>query len=228
MTSLSKSVSISRATLSPTDRRVKTELSKGQIPMKATMTRLYDDYATARGAVMDLEAAGVPANDISLIASNASNWYDGAPKKTKHDRDANGVDDRVEGAEMGAGIGAVLAGGAGLLAGLGIMAIPGLGPVVAAGWLVSTGLGAVAGGAAGGIIGALTQGGVSEEEAHVYAEGVRRGGTLLSVRVPSEQRGRYEAILDRSSVNISDRGDMYRNSGWSGYDPEAAPYTAEQ
>jgi len=194
--------------------------------MKATMTRLYDDYATARGAVMDLEAAGVPANDISLIASNASNWYDGAPKKTKHDRDANGVDDRVEGAEMGAGIGAVLAGGAGLLAGLGVMAIPGLGPVVAVGWLASTALGAVAGAATGGVIGALTQAGVSEEEAAVYVEGVRRGGTLLSARVPAGDRARCEAILDRSAVNIHDRREAFLKAGWSGYDPDAARLTA--
>jgi hypothetical protein len=196
--------------------------------MKVTITRLYDDYATARGSVMDLEAAGLPATDISLIASNASNWYDGKAKRTNHDRDGNGVDDRVEGAEMGAGIGAVLAGGAGLLAGLGVMAIPGLGPVVAAGWLASTGLGAVAGAAAGGVIGALTQAGVSEEEAAVYVEGVRRGGTLLSARVPAEDRARYEAILDRLAVDVHDRRDAYRKAGWSGYDPEAAPLTAEQ
>ena len=35
--------------------------------------------------------------------------------------------------------------------------------------------GAVAGGAAGGIIGSLTRAGVDEDDAHVYAEGVRRG-----------------------------------------------------
>lgn len=196
--------------------------------MKVTITRLYDDYTTARGAVTDLEAAGLPANEISLVASNASNWYGGKPKKTKHDRDGNGTDDRVEGAEMGAGIGAVLAGGAGLLAGLGVMAIPGLGPVVAVGWLVSTGLGAVAGAAAGGIVGALTQAGVSEEEAAVYLEGVRRGGTLLSARVPEGDRARYEAILDRSAVDISDRREVYRKAGWRGYDPEAVALTADQ
>jgi hypothetical protein len=63
-------------------------------------------------------------------------------------------------------------GAVGLLAGLGLLAIPGIGPVVAAGWLVSTAAGAAAGGATGGLIGALTQAGVSEEDAHVYAEGV--------------------------------------------------------
>ena len=83
----------------------------------------------------------------------------------------------------------------GLLTGLGLMAIPGVGPVVAAGWLASTAAGVAAGGAAGGIIGALTQTGASEEDASAYAEGIRRGGTLVSARVPDTDRARYEAIL---------------------------------
>jgi len=195
--------------------------------MKVTITRLYDDYSTASAAVRDVEAMGLSSKDISLIASNATN-SDGKPKKTKHDRDGNGVDDPVEGAEMGAGIGAALAGGAGLLAGMGVMAIPGLGPVIAAGWLASAGLGAVAGAAAGGIIGALTQAGVSQEEAAIYVEGVRRGGTLLSAQVPLEDRARYEAILDRSAVDINDRREAYRKAGWSGYNPNGLPLTAEQ
>ena len=56
-------------------------------------------------------------------------------------------------------------GTAGLLAGLGLMAIPGVGPIVAAGWLVAALTGAAAGGATGGIIGALSQqAGLSEED----------------------------------------------------------------
>ena len=107
--------------------------------MTVTLSRLYDDPQAAHRAVMDLEAAGIRSDDISLVASNADNWYRGDKKTTrKVDRDHDGVDDRAEGAGAGAGIGAVLGGTAGLLAGLGIMAIPGLGPVVAAGWLAAT------------------------------------------------------------------------------------------
>jgi hypothetical protein len=122
----------------------------------------------------------------------------------------------------------VVGGTAGLLAGLGILAIPGVGPVVAAGWLAALAAGAVAGGAAGGIIGALTQSGVSKEDAHVYAEGVRRGGTLVVARVPDRERSRYEAILDRSAVNIRDRGEAYRKNGWTGFDESAPPYSVDQ
>src|SRR5215211_7590340 len=145
--------------------------------MTATISRLYDSYADAKSAVARLEAAGVPNSDISIVANNSENWFSGDGKV---DRDRDGVDNRAEGAGTGAGIGAGLGGAAGLLAGLGLLAIPGLGPVVAAGWLASTAAGAAAGAATGGVIGALTQAGVSEEDAHVYAEGVRRGGTLVT------------------------------------------------
>jgi hypothetical protein len=201
--------------------------------MTATISRLYDDYAMASQAVTQLERAGIPHGDISIVASNADNWYSGDPKAGRDatgrvDRDRDGVDDRAEGAAAGAGMGAAVGGAVGLLAGLGLLAIPGIGPVVAAGWLVSTAAGAAAGGATGGIIGALTQAGVSEEDAHVYAEGVRRGGTLVTARVPDGDRARVEAILDRSAVSIRDRGAAYRKAGWTGFDAKAPVYTADQ
>jgi len=139
--------------------------------MTVTISRLYDRYADAQRAISNLEAAGVPHSDISIVANNSDNWFN---SDRKIDRDRDGVDDRAEGAGKGAGIGAGVGGAAGLLAGLGLLAIPGLGPVVAAGWLASTALGAAAGAATGGIVGALTEAGVSKEDAPLYAEGVRR------------------------------------------------------
>ena len=198
------------------------------------VSRLYDDYSDAARAVSELERAGIPHSDISIVANNADGWHseDGRPavrdRDGRIDRDRDGVDDRAEGAAAGAGIGAALGGTAGLLAGLGLLAIPGLGPVVAAGWLASTAALAVAGGATGGLIGALTQSGVSEEEANVYAEGVRRGGTLVTARVPDAERARVEAILDRASVNLRERAVFYQQSGWSRFDPAAPAYTEEQ
>lgn len=199
--------------------------------MTVTLSRLYDDPTAAHRAVMDLEAAGIPSSDISIVSSNADDSYIADKNRKvprKVDRDLDNVDDRAEGAGAGAGIGAVLGGTAGLLAGLGIMAIPGLGPVVAAGWLAATATGAVAGGATGGIIGALTQSGVSKSDADIYAEGVRRGGTLVSARVPDGDRARCEAIMDQAAVNIRERELAYRDTGWTGFDPSARPYSADQ
>jgi len=191
--------------------------------MAVTISRLYDRYADAERAVTALESAGIPNSDISIVANNSDEWYSG-----KKDRDGDGVDDRAESAGKGAGIGAGLGGAAGLLAGLGLLAIPGLGPVVAAGWLAATAVGAAAGAATGGIIGALTEAGVSEEDAHTYAEGVRRWGTLVTARVPDPDRAKLDAILDQSSVNIRDRRAMWQKSGWQRFDPESKPYGVEE
>jgi hypothetical protein len=197
--------------------------------MTVTISRLYDNYADAQRAVTNLEAAGVPHSDLSIVANNSDSWYNTTSKTDKKiDRDGDGVDDRAEGAATGAGVGAGLGGAAGLLAGLGLLAIPGLGPVVAAGWLASTALGATAGAATGGVVGALTQAGVSSDEAPLYAEGVRRGGTLVSARVPDADRNRFEAILNQSAVNLRDRSAAWQKAGWKSYDPAAQPYSADE
>lgn len=199
--------------------------------MTVTVSRLYDTYAQAQDAVRGLENIGIPHADISIVSNNADNWYqgaDGVSGRVDRDRDRDGADDRAEGAATGAGVGAAIGGAAGLLAGLGLLAIPGLGPVVAAGWLASTAVGALAGGTSGGVIGALTQSGVSEEDAHVYAEGVRRGGSLVSARVPDADRTRAEALLDRASVDIGQRRKYYQKGGWKGFDAAAPGYSAEK
>ncbi|OYU91578.1 MAG: hypothetical protein CFE29_01435 [Bradyrhizobiaceae bacterium PARB1] len=191
--------------------------------MTATISRLYDNYSDAQAAVTKLEAAGVPHSDISIVANNSDGWFDG-----KKDRDGDGVDDRAEAAGTGAGVGAGIGGAAGLLAGLGLLAIPGLGPVVAAGWLAATAVGAAAGAATGGLVGALTEAGVSDDEAPLYAEGVRRGGSLVTAKVADGDKSRLEAVLDASSVNLRDRSAAWQKTGWTGYDPASQPYGAEE
>ena len=196
--------------------------------MSKTISRLYNSHAEARAAVRELEAAGVSHGDISILVSNADSSYD---EKTKSfpDRELDGKDDRAEGAATGSGVGAAVGGTAGLLAGLGLMAIPGVGPVVAAGWLVAALTGAAAGGATGGIIGALSQqAGVTDEEANVYAEGLRRGGALVSAKVNDDQAVRAQSILDRSAVRVADRAAAYRKSGWTTYTPTAKPFTRDE
>jgi len=181
-----------------------------------TISRLYKDYDTGARVVDELERAGIPRDDISIVANNESGWFDrdGTTSRVDrdHDRDNDGRDDRAEGAAAGAGIGASLGGVAGLLAGLGLLAIPGIGPVVAAGWLASTAAMAAAGGTAGGLIGALTQSGHDENEARTYAEGVQRGGTLVTVRVDDSRAATAEAIMQRydDRVEASTTGTAYR------------------
>jgi len=193
--------------------------------MIVTISRLYDSYADAQRAVTSLEAAGVPHSDLSIVANNSDNWYNA---DNKVDRDRDGVDDRAEGAGKGAGVGAAVGGAAGLLTGLGLLAIPGVGPVVAAGWLVATAAGAAAGGLTGGIVGALTQAGVSDEDAQVYAEGVRRGGTLVTARVNDADTARLETILDRSAWKKDALRSSYTQDGWKSFDAGSKPYSADE
>jgi hypothetical protein len=179
-----------------------------------TLARIFDSYADASAAVGELEAAGFLRDDISLISNRqATTADDGTVTETAPE----------SGAGTGATIGAVIGGGAGLLAGLGALAIPGLGPVVAAGWLIATLTGAGVGAAAGGLLGALTNAGIDEEHAHVYAEGVRRGGTLVTLRTDETRATEAEAIMARhNAVDATTRGAEYRTSGWSRYDESSA------
>ena len=196
----------------------------------AVFTRLYDNHADATHVVDALQAAGIPHSDISLVSNNSEGQHGAATTGATTGLTSS---DPEQGASTGAGTGAslgtVLGGGAGLLAGLGALAIPGVGPIVAAGWLVATLTGAGVGAAAGSLLGSLTGAGVSEADAHVHAEGVRRGGTVVTVRAEQIEGARIEAILDgRTPVDLATRRAEYEAEGWSKNDASAAAYTAEQ
>ena len=192
--------------------------------MTRTLTGLFDSYEDAEATVRDLEAAGLSHDQISIVANRG---VAGERARIKEGNEAG------PGAGTGAALGAVVGGAGGVLAGLGMLAIPGVGPVVAAGWLVATAVGAVGGaavgGAGGGLIGAMIGNGVPEQDAHVYAEGVRRGGTLVTVRVEEAMVPTAEAILSKyREVDPRSRGQAYRASGWNRFDEAAPAYTDEQ
>jgi ABC-type Fe3+-siderophore transport system, permease component len=159
--------------------------------MPKTVVGMFDTFNEAQACVRDLENSGFTKNDISVVASEAAQKLDTGTVDT-------GTTSVGSGAATGATIGAVGGGALGLLAGLGLFAIPGLGPILAAGPLVATLTGAGIGAATGGVIGALVGMGVPKEEADVYAEGIRRGGTMVTVQTPSD------ADADRA-VNIMNR-----------------------
>lgn len=195
--------------------------------MSKTITRLFDNYTDATNAVRELENVGVPHDDLSIVASNADKRHG-----DHVEQDLDDVNDHGDVAR-GTSTGAVLGGAGGLLAGLGLLAIPGLGPIVAAGWLAATaagvGIGAAGGAATGSIVGALKNAGHTDEEAHVYSEGVRRGGSLVSAKVPDNLVSEAEAVLQRNkSVDATTRGQAYRESGWSSFDENAPAYTSDQ
>jgi uncharacterized protein (TIGR02271 family) len=91
------------------------------------------------------------------------------------------------------------------------------------------GVGAVAGAATGGIVGSLVDLGVPDEEAGWYAEGVRRGGTMVSATVDESQVNRAQDIMNRHNpIDLERRAATWRESGWTGHDMTAAPMTATE
>jgi len=194
-----------------------------------TIARMYDSYDDAKAVVSELEASGVPHSEISLVANADAHGRAVGNAGTSPIAGERPLDpaDRTDrrgstGGATGAVLGTVLGGGAGLLAGIGALAIPGVGPVVAAGWLVATLAGAGIGAASGGLVGSLVGAGVSHEEAHVYAEGISRGGSLVTVRADETDASRVETLMAKhGSVDWQQRRTSFGDD-WKGFDTSRA------
>jgi hypothetical protein len=203
--------------------------------MARTVVALYDNFSDANDAVRDLVDNGFSRSDVSIMASDVSGEY-GTYLADDYTAVDTTADATASGAGAGAGIGAIIGGLGGLLVGLGALTIPGIGPVIAAGplaaalsGLAGAGVGAVAGGVTGGLIGALLDLGVPEEEAQYYTEGVRRGGTVVTVRAEDHRAELARDLMNRHDpVDMNERVSSWRERGWTGFDPSAEPYSAEE
>ena len=195
--------------------------------MAQTIAALFDTSMQAQQAVQDLINNGVSRANISVITQH----YDDAQATATTPSDAS-----ADAAGAGAIGGTVLGGVLGMLVGIGALAIPGIGPIIAAGPLaaaIGTGTAAVGmaaagagiGAATGGLLGALAGAGIPEEEAHYYAEGVRRGGTLVTVASDTIPANTTMNILQRNgAVDIKGRANEWQQQGWQRFDPNATPY----
>jgi hypothetical protein len=184
-----------------------------------TVVGLFRNTADAERAVDALEDAGFTHDDFSIIARN--NVID-----TDYMDDDEHVD-AGEGAAVGAVGGATVGGLTGLLMGIGAIAIPGIGPVLAAGALgtalasalAGAGVGAAAGAVTGGIVGALMDVGIPEEDAHFYAEGVKRGNVLVTVHADDTRASIAAGIMRQAgAVDVDSERNAWRTQGWQRFD----------
>ena len=172
-----------------------------------TVVGAFDTFAHAQNAVNALERFGFTERDLSVVA-NKDNMNLGVS-------DASTVDTSIARPSLGSetATGAMVGGATGLLLGLAAFAIPGLGAIAAAGWLTMTLTGAAVG-AGVGLVGNLVGAGIPEEQAHVYNESIRRGGTLVVVRADDNRADDAARILDEAgAIDIDERGAAYRNEG---------------
>jgi hypothetical protein len=186
-----------------------------------TLVALYRNFTDAQNAVDALVRGGVDRNMISLVANNVTGEY--SDHVRSNDDDAVKSD---EGAAFGAASGGII----GALVGLGALAIPGIGPVIAAGPLIA----ALTGGAVGALAGAPTGGLVAglvkthhldDADAEIYAEGVRRGETLLTVQVEEASVAQTRDLLNQyNPTDVHSESTSWRSEGWSKFDESASPY----
>jgi hypothetical protein len=154
----------------------------------ATVVGLFENRTQAESAIRELQSRGVDKSEIGIAMRDADEMREVA--------NTTGVEPGAATAG-GAVAGGVIGGGLGLLlSAIGAVTVPVIGPIVAAGPLIAGLTGAGLGAATGGLIGALTEAGVPEEEARVYQTGVERGGVLLTVNAPAGQESAIRSIMN--------------------------------
>jgi hypothetical protein len=137
----------------------------------------FRTVADGEGARQELLNNGFTPEEVGFVAGDTRG----------HETPRIGPIEEV-GAEKEAPTDAWIGGVVGLAAGMIAVVIPGIGPLIAAGPLAGAIGGLGVGAATGGVIGLLRDHGVSKEEAEFYAEGVKRGGALVTVHGVSGDR----------------------------------------
>jgi hypothetical protein len=174
--------------------------------MSKTVIGLIENPDEAHKSVDDLLKSGFDRKHVGVIS----------PEKLARETSA---------AVVGASTGMAVGGLAGMLLAAAALAIPGIGPVLVAGPALTLLGGTTLGMLAGGLIGGLTSRGIPEEDAHVYAEGVKRGATLVTVSAKdAEQARRASEILKRhGAVDPARLAAQWRQQGWNGRFDAQAP-----
>ena len=148
---------------------------------------VFDDRGAAERAVDALERAGFSGDNVGFVMRGDDAVRGGMIVDAQGAKDGKGA---ATGAITGGMLGGVLAAAISLL-------IPGVGPVVAGGVLAAFFGGAIAGTAIGGIFGAMTGLGISEQEARFYENEFQSGRAIVAVK-PQGRAAEAAEILVRS------------------------------
>jgi hypothetical protein len=184
------------------------------------ITGLFEDPQQADDAIQALEEAGFEMQrNMGVMVREGI-----LEERMEWERTESVTHGAVAGGVSGAATGGLL----GLLAGLGALAIPGIGPVLAAGTAVAAlegiAVGASVGGGAGSVIGAMMGLGLPEDDAHLYAEGLKRGGVLVTVEAADAHAEQALTIMqEMGAVNIEDRRRQWTQRGWVEFQQDQMP-----
>lgn len=176
--------------------------------MAKTITGFFRTQAEGQRAQDALQNAGFAIDEVSFVAGDTRG----------HQTAKVGPAIEAAGTESEAASDAWIGGVVGLAAGVIAVVLPGIGPLIAAGPIAGAIGGMTVGAAAGGIIGLLKDHGISEEEAQFYAEGVRRGGSLVTVHgiAEDQERAARKILDDNGAIEVEKLADEWRRTGWKG------------
>ena len=148
--------------------------------MTKVLTGIFHSRSSAIAALEDLERHGCSQDDVSLLMSETTRGREFAV-----DESTKAPEGLATGAAIGGAIGALAL----ALTATGLVAVPIAGPYAAGTWLAML-AGFGAGALGGGIIGGLIGLGIPEHEAELYRGEIEKGGILLGVFVPNEDRAK--------------------------------------
>ncbi|HEY9675902.1 MAG TPA: hypothetical protein V6D11_30955 [Waterburya sp.] len=162
---------------------------------------VFSSRQEAENTLNELKASGFSMDKVSIIARDVD-----------QNAELSGVQisDHIGSKDVGAGTGVVgevatTSALGSVLVGLSSLAIPGVGLVIAAGsvgaallaTVASTGLEAAA---IGGVVRALTDLGIPEEQARVYSDRLYQGNYLVIVEGTDDEISRAEAIISKRGI----------------------------
>lgn len=156
--------------------------------MPTTVTGIFINSQAAGEAVADLKSKGY-TNEISVVAKDEEGSFNEETVKSNVGSDA----------ARGAGIGALVGG----LAGVVLAAIPGAPLVVAgpiaAGWGLT---GAALGALSGGLVAALVNYGLDQEEAEEYERRILRGEVMVAVTGDDSKASEIINLMKQHNVTL--------------------------
>jgi len=194
--------------------------------MTKTVIAQYNRFQEAFDTVRELIKRGIERERISLITQDPY-WQNAQESGFSNPIEQEDFDRQaMENQPRGASASATMGGISRLLDEVRAQALPGIGPAIAAGPMAAALGSAKTGGPARGVIGALREIGVTDEDAQSFHDGIRRGGTLVTVDITDmEESERPIEIMNRYKP-----ADLRRQTGsigaenWTGFKEEAEPF----
>jgi hypothetical protein len=177
---------------------------------------VYKSRADAEHGVVELRAAGVPADHLNILTPHAT-------------QEELGSVPTIAGEQPGMlkAIGSVTGGavGFGLGTGMAALLVPGLGPILAIGAVGGSLLGALAGATLGGVAANTTFAGLPDDEFFIYEDALRQGRTVVvAMAADNVQANETRNVFPKTGAESIDRA---REMWWLGLrDIESEHYKA--